>query len=71
VDKVPAKQTLLNKIQALDAENAILLKTNAELVANAYSRTKRTNKQLPIEARYLLKETAAVIRAEIARKEAQ
>lgn len=57
VEDIPVKQTLLGEIKALNAENAILLKTNAELVATARSKTKRTRKQLSTGARYLLKET--------------
>ena len=53
----------------MDAEIAILAKMNSDLVANARLRRK-TKKQLPIEAWYLSKETAELIRAEITEKEA-
>ena len=66
----PEKQTLLSKLQEINAENAILAKSNSDLVVNARLRRK-TKKQLPMVARYLLKETAELIRAEIAEKEAQ
>ena len=71
VKEGPKRKTLIDKMQALDAQNAMLLKDNAQLVANTRSRTKRTKKQLPTEARYLSKETAVRIKAEIAEKEAQ
>jgi hypothetical protein len=57
VEDVPGRRILLDKIEALDAENAILLKTNAELVANART-TKRATKQLSTEGRCLSKTTA-------------
>ena len=49
---VPEKQTLLSKLQGMDAEIAILAKMNSDLVANARLRRK-TKKQLPTDARYL------------------
>jgi SAM-dependent methyltransferase len=70
IDDVTIKQTFLDKIQSFDAENAFLSKINSELVANA-RRTKGLKKQLPTGARYLSKETANEIRAELAEKKAQ
>ncbi|KAF7506797.1 hypothetical protein GJ744_011409 [Endocarpon pusillum] len=67
---MPDKRILLDKIEALDAKNALLLKTNAELVANART-AKRANKQLVIEGRYLSKTAAEELRAKEAGKEAQ
>ena len=67
---VPKKQTLLSKLQGMDAEIAILSKSNSDLVANARL-TRRTKKQLPTEAQYLSKETAEAIRAKIIKKEAE
>jgi hypothetical protein len=73
VKDVPEKQILLDKLQGQNienAKNAMLLKTNFEFIVNARS-TRRTKKQLPTEARYLSKEAAEAIRAEIAEKKAQ
>lgn len=71
VDNIPEKLILLDKLQAIDVKNAILLKTNAQLIANARSKSARSRKQLPTEVRYLSKSTAEILRAEIAQKEAE
>jgi hypothetical protein len=65
------RQYLLDRIERIYAENAILSKANADLVANARSKRPRKKKQLHTEARYLSKETAETLKAEITQKEAE
>ena len=59
---MPSKRILLDKIYALDAENAILLKTNAKLVANTCI-SKRTNKQIYTKGQYVSKKTVEELKA--------
>lgn len=60
---------MLEKLAGLRAENAILRKVNAQLVAGTRKSTK-SKRNLPTEARYLSKETTNEIRAQFAQKDA-
>jgi hypothetical protein len=54
--------------ESLLASNAILFKTNAELVANT-RKSKKSSRKLNTEARYLTKELAQQLRNEATAKE--
>jgi hypothetical protein len=71
IHNTSVRQDLLNRIEQIHAENTILSKADANLVANARSKRPRKKKQLQTEARYRSKETAEMLKAEIAQKEAE